>query len=92
MPPLPPGCAGPLSPSAHLLSPAPAGPVLCLSLQWPRLLSLAPAAQAAVVLLQGLQLLLLRSSLSEKVAPSTFLWKDINPNVRNMPSEDETIV
>lgn len=57
------------------------------SLQWPRLLSLRTrAGRPQLSCSKGCSCSCLEGSLSEKVARSTFLGKDINPNVRNMPS------
>lgn len=57
------------------------------SLQWPRLLSLrTSAARLQLSCSKACSCSCLEGSLSEKVAPSTFLRKDVNPNVRNMPS------
>ena len=58
------------------------------SLQWPRLLSLRTrAARPQLSCSKACSCSCLEGSISEKAAPSTFLGKDINPNVRNMPSK-----
>ena len=73
---LPPGWAGPPSPSAHLLSPAQLAPEVRLLHHQPPMAQAPQLAhqggQAAVVLLQRLQLLLLRRLTFRKGCPQHF--------------------
>lgn len=75
---------------SHLLSPAQlARKCACCtaSLQWPRLLILhTRAARLQLSCSKASSCSCLEGSLSEKAAPSTFLRKDMDPDIRNMPS------